>query len=380
MKAISLKTKISRDKLPPRPAPYFQSLDQGQSLGLRKNLSGHQWVARLLHEGKYESKILQVDEQDPQKEFGTALRAAQEWFSLRIQGVKVEYTLKDAVTDYLAYLQAEKSITVWKTCKEVLEKIPKGLQKIPVHQLATRKLDQWRTSFVVNDGDADTLRRSQNTSNRRWSDLRACLNRAFQMGYVIDKSAWERIKPYGRVQRGRQIFWTVEEAQRLLHSAYTESVDFGLIVEAGLLTGCRIGELKALRASDFDGETLNIADSKTGHRQMFLSSPAIKFFKKLSKNKTPRAWIFTFQGRPWTEDRHHKLFRQVRGKSQINEESTFYCCRHFYISRALESGISVELISKNVGTSPDMIFKFYGKFTARAQREAVNIAGEALGF
>ena len=76
MKDINLKTKISRDKLPPRPAPYFQSLDQGQSLGFRKNKTGHQWVARMLHEGKYTSTILKIDEQDPQKEFGVALRAA----------------------------------------------------------------------------------------------------------------------------------------------------------------------------------------------------------------------------------------------------------------------------------------------------------------
>ncbi|MBV5330336.1 MAG: hypothetical protein JZU65_22350, partial [Chlorobium sp.] len=123
-----------------------------------------------------------------------------------------------------------------------------------------------------------------------------------------------------------------------------------------------------------------ISDSKTGHRQMFLSRPAITFFRKLARNKTPRAWLFTFQGRRWTEDKHHKLFRQVREKANIDENSTFYCARHFYVSRSLTSGVSVELIAKNVGTSADMIHRFYGKFTAQAQREAVNIAGEALGF
>lgn len=377
---VNLKTKIGRDKLPPRPAPYFMPLDQGESLGLRKNKTGHQWVARLLHEGKYTSTKLEIEEQDPQKEFGVALRAAQEWFSLHRQGVKVDYTLKDAITDYLEYLRSEKSIVVWKTARGVLENVPAEIQSVPVHLLTTRQLDKWRVSFVINDGDVDTLRRSQNTSNRRWSDLRACLNRAFQQGYITDKSAWERIKPYGKVQRGRQIFWTTEEAQKLLECAYATNNDMGLIVEAGLLTGCRIGELKALRAGDFDGETLTISDSKTGHRQMFLSHPAIKFFKKLAKNKMPKAWLFTFQGHEWTEDRHHKLFRQIRTKADISEESTFYCCRHFYISRALGSNVSVELIARNVGTSPAMIHQFYGKFTAEAQREAVAIAGEALGF
>lgn len=376
---VNLKTKIGRDKLTPRPAPYFMPLDQGESLGLRKNKTGHQWVGRLLHEGKYQSTTLDVAEQDPQKEFGVALRAAQEWFTLHRQGVKVDYTLKDAIADYLEYLQSEKSAVVWKTAKGVLENVPADLQSVPVHLLTTRQLDKWRVSFVTNDGDADILRRSQNTSNRRWSDLRACLNRAFQQGYITDKSAWERIKPYGKVQRGRQIFWTTEEAQQLLECAYTTSNDMGAIVEAGLLTGCRIGELKALRAGDFDGETLTISDSKTGHRQMFLSRPAIKLFKKLAKNKMPKAWLFTFQGRQWTEDRHHKLFRQIREAVAIPEDSTFYCCRHYYISKALTAGVSVELIAKNVGTSADMIHRFYGKFTAKAQQEAVALAGESLG-
>lgn len=375
----NLKTKSGRDKLAPRPAPYFMPLDQGASLGLRKNKTGHQWVARLLHEGKYTSTSLDIEERDPQKEYGAALRAAQEWFNHQRQGVKVDYTLRDAIIDYIDYLQAEKSVAVWKTAKGVLDNIPEPLLRVPVHQLSTRQLDQWRVSYVINEGDPDTLRRSQNTSNRRWSDLRACLNRAFQQGYVTDKSIWERIKPYGRVQRGRQIFWTAEEAQRLLGCAYETSPDLGLIIEAGLLTGCRIGELKALRADDFDGETLTISDSKTGHRQMFLSRPAIKLFKKLSKNKISKAWLLTFQGRQWAEDRHHKLFRQAREKAGIHEESTFYCCRHYYISKALAAGVSVELIAKNVGTSADMIHRFYGKFTAKSQREAVAIAGENLG-
>jgi len=376
---VNLKTKIGRDRLAPRPAPYFIPLGQGESLGLRKNKVGHQWVARLLHDGKYQSTTLGVEEQDPQKEFGVARHAAQEWFGKHRKGVKVDYTLKDAIADYLEYLQAEKSLVVSKTAKGVLENIPTDLQRVPVDQLTTRQLDKWRVSFVVNNGDADTLRRSQNTSNRRWSDLRACLNRTFQQGYITDKSAWERIKPYGKVQRGRQIFWTTEEAQQLLEQAYSTSRDMGSIVEAGLLTGCRIGELKALRVGDFDGETLTISDSKTGHRQMFLSHPAIKLFKKLAKNKMPKAWLFTYQGRQWSEDRHHKLFRQIREQVAIPEDSTFYCCRHYYISKALMVGVSVELIAKNVGTSADMIHRFYGKFTAKAQQEAVALAGESLG-
>lgn len=307
-----LDTAAGRKKLEPRPAPYFVKIDKGKALGYRKGQTGGSWVARIISaDSKTIYFKIKVDTEDPQKEYGQALKAAQEWFSLQDKGVKTDYLLKDAVADYLAYLQTEKSRTVFTTAASVLKGIPEKLLECPVYELTTRELDKWRVSFLKQSDDSEVLRRSQNTSNRRWSDLRACLNRAFQQGYVSDKNAWERVQPYRRAQRGRQIFWTPEEVVRLLEEAKKISTDFYNLLHAALLTGCRIGELRALRAKDFDkeNEVLDILESKTGHRQVFLSESAVKFFKALSKDKHPAAWLLDYRNRQWPEDYHHKLFR-----------------------------------------------------------------------
>jgi len=383
MEIFRIDTAAGRKKLDPRPAPYFVKIDKGKALGYRKGKNCGSWVARMVEgDGKniyYKIEVNGVD--DPQREYGEALKLAQTWFSLQERGVKTRYLLRDAIEDYLAYLQTEKSNTVHKTAASVLAGIPKKTMETPVHELTTRQLDKWRTSFLQKSDDAELLRRSQNTSNRRWSDLRACLNRAFQQGYVADKTAWERIQPYRRAQRGRQIFWTQAEVTRLQTASNAISKDFYNLVQAGLLTGCRVGELRTLKLKNFDkeNELLDIVESKTGHREVFLSASAVTFFKTMSRDKHPEAWLLGYNNRQWPEDYHHKLFRIARKNAEIDPESTFYCARHYHISQGLQAGISVDLIAKNCGTSPAMIHQFYGKFTRASQKEAAIKLGIAMG-
>lgn len=374
---MRIDTLAGRNKLVPRKAPYYVKIDRGQHIGYRKGSSGGSWLARLTVDQKRSFHKLEVNADDPQKEWGVAVKAAQVWFKLQEQGVDVDYPLSAAIADYVQYLEQEKSAAVYKTAAAVLKGIPDSMKKTPVHKLTTRQLDRWRKSFLQK-GDKETVRKSQNTSNRRWSDLRACLNRSFQQGYVADKTAWERVQPYKKAQRGRQIFWSTEEVSNLLTAAQGVDRDFYRLLQAGLLTGCRIGELRDLKVKDFSHDQLQVT-GKTGIRDMALSPRAIKFFTEQARNKTPQAWLLDYRGRQWSEDYHHKLFRKVRTKASIDHESTFYCCRHYYISMGLKAGVTPDIIAKNCGTSPAMIHQFYGKFTGKARKEAAAVIDQALG-
>lgn len=374
---MRIDTAAGRKRLPVRKEVYYYKVDKGKHIGYRKGKTGGSWWARLTVNQQRAFQQLEFKSSDPQKEWGVALKLAQEWFKLQEQGVNVDYAVSDAIMDYITYLEQEKSAAVFKTAQAVLKSVPASLQETPVHKLTTRQLDKWRKTFLKK-GDKEQVRRSQNTSNRRWSDLRACLNRAFQQGYVADKTAWERIQPYKKAQRGRQIFWTPEEVAGLLAAAQNIDRDFYKLLQAGLLTGCRIGELRSLKVKDFAHGQLSI-NGKTGIRDMQLSSTSIKFCKRQAKNKTPEAWLLDYRGRQWPEDLHHKMFRKVRSMVKVDPDSTFYCARHYFISVGLQAGISADLIAKNVGTSPAMIFQFYGKFTGESQKEAAEIIDQALG-
>ena len=380
MRKFRIDTKAGREKLEPRSSAYYKKIDKGKSIGYLKGKTGGSWVARLITPGENQQfHKIHVQNTDPQKVYGEALKKAQEWFDLKSRGVQTDYLLNDAIEDYILYLRTEKSNDVWKTAANVLKNIPPQLKNTPVYKLTTHQLDRWRTFVVKQSDDPETVRKSKNTSNRRWSDLRACLNRAFKQGYVADRTAWERITPYKKVIKGRQIFWTPEEVERILEESRKLNPDYYRLIKGALLTGARIGELRSLKVKDLLDDILQIRAGKTGHRDMFLSSAATRFLKLSSRNKTPEAWLLDYHGRQWPEDYHHKLFRKIRQLAGINPESTFYCARHFYISRGLQAGITPDLIAKNCGTSPAMIHQFYGKFTRKAQKEAAAKIGAALG-
>lgn len=54
-------------------------------------------------------------------------------------------------------------------------------------------------------------------------------------------------------------------------------------------------------------------------------------------------------------------------------------CRHTYISQMLTAGMPVEWISKQTGTSPEMIRRRYGKWIDDDAADMVGLAEKKLG-
>ena len=89
------------------------------------------------------------------------------------------------------------------------------------------------------------------------------MNFAFREEKVASDKAWRRVQPFENVDKARVRYLTVAEAQRLLNAA---DPDFRMMIQAALETGCRYGELAALRVHDFDPDTSQVAirTSKSG--------------------------------------------------------------------------------------------------------------------
>jgi integrase len=102
------------------------------------------------------------------------------------------------------------------------------------------------------------------------------------------------------VDSARLRWLSVDESKRLLNAC---APDFRKLVQAGLLTGCREGELLAVRARDFDAEseTLLIADGKSGKpRRVPLTSEGVVLFESLTAGEGEAAPLFARQdGTPW---------------------------------------------------------------------------------
>src|SRR3569832_546145 len=112
-------------------------------------------------------------------------------------------------------------------------------------------------------------------------------------------------------------------------------------------------EIEHLTREQFhDDGALEIRESKTGPRTVYLSAEARAFFKSLSKGKTPRAPLFAQEGgRRWHNKEATKAFSELKTEAKLPAGTVLYSLRHTYISRALEGGANVKLIADNCGTS-----------------------------
>ena len=70
------------------------------------------------------------------------------------------------------------------------------------------------------------------------------------------------------------------------------------IIRLLLLTGCRRSEILTLRRQDVDGNTLSIADAKSGPRRVFLNAPARAILERQPRSGC--AYVFPSSKNPWT--------------------------------------------------------------------------------
>lgn len=371
-------TKTSRGNLKPQREPYWHKIATRKYLGARKLDDGScRWIARLTTPGR--KLLFQALGDDAGMDFDAASKAAQAWFDGTDDKVKegadIRYTVTQAIADYKANLRAGKGAKAADGVDGRLTKhMSDRLKAKQVADLTTKELNAWLNK-QVRSGDEWTeeqIRASRDTANRRLSVLKACLNLAFRNGTVASDTAWRRVKAFQNTGAARTLFLTEQQITDLLAKSKGGLRD---MIEAGILTGARRGELFALTARDFDPKqgTIRVSTGKTGKRDVYLSDRAVAFFKRLAKGKLPEACLLTKDdGSPWPEDDLTRPFKAAARAAGLPQEATFYSLRHYHISKALLAGVQPQVVAENCGTSLRMIEKHYGKFLKADRRAMFN--------
>ncbi len=209
--------------------------------------------------------------------------------------------------------------------------------------------------------------------------LRQILNFGVACGHA-------RTNPARGVRRNRRTpmtrFLSREEVRRLHEvldaasrrgSSERQQAD---IIRLLLLSGCRRGEILNLRWSEVDGDTLALADSKTGPRKVRLNPQA-----RAVLDRQPRGegqWVFPSPanpGRPRCGDL--SLWQQVRREAGI-EDVRLHDLRHNYASWAVMKGVPVPLVSRLLGHSSTKMTLRYVHLHDRDVRAAAERVGEAM--
>jgi integrase len=336
----------TRGRLKPRAEPYWRTIRRGQSLGYRAGAAT--WVARIYHAGRNTYKALgaEVD-----LDYKRALEAAEEWWRVMTSGAPRGYTVLQAVEDYCRTKTEDATpraaAAFWRELRSLAKHLSGELLGREVAELTTAELERWRGALPVKTA----------TKRRVFAGLAAALSNAHRLYGVGDLSTWRRVRPVkiAKATRARLFIPTESEVEALLKRA---APDFAVLVRAAVHTGCRYGELAALEVGDFDPVkgTLALRVSKTGEREVLLSSAAVSFFTEQARGKLPRSRMFTTaEGTPWEKSMQHRRMRAATSTRAF----VFYSLRHFALSRQLAAGIPSALVAKNAGTSEAMVRMHY---------------------
>lgn len=187
-------------------------------------------------------------------------------------------------------------------------------------------------------------------ANRVLGVLRQILNHALACGH-IDTNPARGLAMNRRIARTR--FLSRDELRRL-HGVLDEYAGArpdlkqqADMIRLLLLTGCRRGEIRMLRWSEVDGDTLALADSKTGPRTVRLSARARRIIE--CQPRAGSAFVFPSpRGPNRPRGPQIRLWDSVRRAAGI-EDVRLHDLRHSFASHAVMNGVPVPVVSRLLG-------------------------------
>jgi integrase len=397
-------------------------IERGLSLGYRKTSEGGSWLVRRYDPALKRHSEARVGTADDSRDadghevlsFAQAQRKAlvEAQREAERAGGK-HYTVADAVAEYLDYLNSHGKSAADSAIK---------LKAYVLPQLGTRRLadlkpadfDAWldwamKRQFTRRpkrkpvprrrkaDGKpqakvkarpaprridpTEQKRRRKSTVNRVMTIFKACLNHAHSRHRVASRDAWSRLKKFRAVDSARLRWLGLDETTRLLNAC---SPDFRALVQAGLVTGCREGELLAVRARDFDAtsNSLLIPDSKSGKpRRVPLTPEGSTLFESLAVGRQPDALLFTRKdGSAWHRVAVIRAMQEANTAAKIDPPATFYTLRHTYASHLVQAGTPLLYVASALGhRDARMVERHYGHFAPSQVAETIRANLPAFG-
>jgi len=348
-----LETRDARGRLKASTEPYWRQLHEGLFIGYRKSSRGGSWYVRAYEGGKYRKRKIALADDSADAD-GVSVLTYRQATEKAMEGVGPEkvygYTVGRALDDYLSELE-QRSKSYPETKQKAEQWIREQLGAEPVGRLTTPRLRKWLNQVAKTDSDdPEAKRRRKATANRVLTVLKAALNHAYRDGKVDSDDAWRRLKPFQNADQPRIRYLTHAEAKRLVNAAVAE---FRPLVRAALLTGCRYGELIALRAEDYDPDagTVRVRSSKSGPgRHVHLTDEGRRLFDTQTAGSKRADWIFTrASGDPWGKSHQHRFMRAACEAAKIDPPVGFHVLRHTYGSMLAARGVPLQVIARALG-------------------------------
>ena len=252
---------------------------------------------------------------------------------------------------YLPHIEANLKPRTVAEYRRLLDKtIVPDLGRKQVHKLTTRDVDQWhlaqRKMAPIQANRALAVLSGALTLAARWGDIPVNPAQGVQMA---------REQPRDR-------YLTSDEVERLKAALKRFSAQESAFILTMLYTGARPGELISARWEWIAGSRLELPDSKTGRRTVFLPKPARGAMAAIPGIGQTSGLIFP-DVNPTT------LWRRLRVAAGL-EGCRLYDLRHTFASAALEARVSLEAVGQLLGHSKTQTTRRYVHLAPRVGDDA----------
>ncbi len=404
-----LDNRTVRLKLPPRAEPYWRNIQEGRAIGYRRLAGGKSgtWVARHYDpgEGRKYCALGSADDMldadgGSTLSFAQAQNKARDWFREieRSAGRVVEpLTIRKAMDAYLDDYTARGGKAAHELRYAINAHILPELGDKLVSSLTTPAIVRWHRQIAAaparlrtkaeatranirRAATDDEKRARRSTANKILTTFKAALNLAYREGRASSDDAWRRVKPFEKVDAPRIRYLTDPEATRLVNAC---PADLRRLVTAALVTGCRYGELVALRAGDFDAgaAVLHIRDPKAGTpRAVPLTDDAVRFFTGETAGKARTALVLTREdGGAWGKSHQFRPLRDACAAARVAPAVSFHILRHTFASRLAMKNVPLAVVAAALGNTEAICAKHYAHLSPGYVADTIRQHGGGMG-
>ncbi len=313
----------------------------------------------------------------------------------RGEAIKVLGRVKSGEDPSAARKQARLEMTVTELCERMIEEhavphckpntvvgyrfyakayIKKPIGKMRVSQIQRADIAKFHHS----------LRHKPYQANRCIQFLSKAFNLAEVWGLRADgTNPCRHIKKYKEPKRERYLskgeLARLGEVLRQCESEQLETQSAVNALRLLLFTGCRLSEIMTLKWDfiDFERACINLPDSKTGAKTVFLGGPALQVLSDVKRVKG-NPWVIT-GARPGAHltDLQHP-WQRIRKRAGI-EDVRIHDLRHTFASVAVAAGYGLPMIGKLLGHTQVQTTARYAHLAAEPMTAAADSVAGALG-
>ena len=343
-------------RLRPEPREYTVWDTRVRGLGVRVRPSG---TRTYIYQRKSTSGIQKVS-------LGPAtLRGIEEvrrsCLAMAAAAVEARETAQDKPPLFREFVAGPWHCACYDRCKPSTQRVMRSaLKRQLLPAFGAVRLDRISRIMVVRWFDAYS-RTAPGGANRALDILRQILNHAAACGHIATNPA-RTIRRNRRAKRTR--FLSREEIQRLhrvldRHAERSESARQQVdIIRLLLLTGCRKSEIVRLRRQEVDGDRVNLSDSKTGPRRVYLNARARDIIeRRMAREHSP--WVFPSESNP----AHPRgdglaLWYTVRREAGI-DDARLHDLRHTVATHAVMHDVPLPVVARLLGhRHPSMTLRY----------------------